>query len=105
MTAKARAEYWRTEADSVSRQRKHAPDESLDTLPALESLPSPTLWVDGQRLEVLEDLQGDYPTEPLNSARWIASQRILVTDDLAFNGVHPWLRGSTSVSRAARRKS
>ena len=75
MTARAVQEFKRT-ADTS----KH--------LPIPEALPAAEMSVDGQVIEFVEDLQGDYAAAPANTAVWIPSLRTLITDDLVSRGVH-----------------
>ena len=105
MTAATVAEYDRIRAGALASSKKRAPADTPDALPEATPLRDAFLSIDGQRVDILEDLQGDFAQAPLNSAVWIAAQRVLVTGDLAFNGVHPWHRKSTEVGRAAWRAS
>jgi glyoxylase-like metal-dependent hydrolase (beta-lactamase superfamily II) len=70
-------------------------------LPIPEALPADGMSVDGQEIKFITDLQGDYAAAPANTAVWIPSLRTLITDDLVFRGVHPWLTDSTPDTRAA----
>ncbi|MGD0142262.1 MAG: MBL fold metallo-hydrolase [Rhizomicrobium sp.] len=100
MTSKALGEFQRTVADSLAGERKSAPAETPNSLPTPAPLLS-RLTVDGVPLEVLANMQGDYPKTPANSPIWIPALRTLIADDVAFNGVHPWLAGSSEATRAA----
>lgn len=75
-----------------------------DSLPMPVVLPSTTLAVDGETIEVIPDLTGDVIT-PSNSALWIPSLRTVLAGDIVFNDVHPWLGSSDSASRVAWRTS
>lgn len=104
MTSKALAEFRRTVTDSLAREQKSAPTETPGSLPT----PVPLLGrleIEGRQLDVLADMQGDYPETPANSPVWIPSLRTLIADDVVFNGVHPWLAGSSPATRAAWRVS
>jgi glyoxylase-like metal-dependent hydrolase (beta-lactamase superfamily II) len=78
--------------------------EAPDSLIHPEALPPGGLSVDGERLEVIADLQGDVLT-PANSAIWIPSLGAVLAGDIVFNGVHPYLAASTEASRQAWRQS
>ncbi len=92
MTARAVDEFRRTVNPS-----KH--------LPVPEILPSAPMSIEGRVVEFMEDLQGDYAAAPANTMVWVPSLRTLITDDLVFRGVHPWLTDSTAATRAAWLKS
>ena len=83
--------------DSVKRRAPVMLPDSLVTVKPLEVM---HFTVDGERIEVLPDLQGDV-LKPLNSALWIPSLRAVIAGDVVFNGVHPWLAASTAETRAA----
>jgi glyoxylase-like metal-dependent hydrolase (beta-lactamase superfamily II) len=88
MTERAVQEFKRTVSPS-----KH--------LPVPESLPSSQMSIEGQVVDFIEDLQGDYAPAPANTLVWVPSLRTVITDDIVFRGVHPWLTGSTPETRAA----
>jgi glyoxylase-like metal-dependent hydrolase (beta-lactamase superfamily II) len=58
------------------------------------------MTIDGETIEFIKDLQGDYPARPANSMVWIPSLRALIADDVVFRGIHPWLAESTTETRA-----
>lgn len=105
MTPAALDEFQRTVADSLAGMKKRFPAEAPDSLPTPEALPDGGLAVDGQSIEVVRDLQGDYMEKAANSFLWIPSLRAVIAGDLVFNGVHPWLAGSTAKIRADWRHS
>jgi glyoxylase-like metal-dependent hydrolase (beta-lactamase superfamily II) len=70
-------------------------------LPVPESLPRPQMSIDGQVVDFVEDLQGDYAPVPANTLVWVPSLRTVISDDIVFRGVHPWLTDSTPETRAA----
>jgi glyoxylase-like metal-dependent hydrolase (beta-lactamase superfamily II) len=105
MAAAALDEFKRTVADSLAGMKKRFPSETPDSLPTPELLPSNPLTVDGYAIEIFTDMQGDYMEKPANSFLWIPSLRAVIAGDLVFNGVHPWLAGSTAKTRADWRKS
>ncbi len=78
-------------------------DLLADSVVTPRPLPSTTLTVDEQVIEIIPDLQGDV-LEALNSVVWIPSLRTLIAGDLVFNGVHAWLAASTPETRAAWRE-
>jgi glyoxylase-like metal-dependent hydrolase (beta-lactamase superfamily II) len=80
--------------------RSRQPALFPDSVIVPEVLPSPHLTVDGERVEILADRQGDVIT-PINSVVWIPSIRTLYASDLVFNGVHVWLGASNESTRAA----
>jgi glyoxylase-like metal-dependent hydrolase (beta-lactamase superfamily II) len=79
---------------------KEIPDSLI--MPQLP--PSSRLTIDGVAVEIVADQQGDV-LRPANSYLWIPSQRIVVTGDIVFNGVHVWLAASSDASRAEWRRS
>lgn len=105
MTLRALGEFDRTWKDALAGQKRYIPSETPDDVPRPTPLPSPEFILDGQKLVVLEDLGGDYPDVPVNSCICIPSSRTIVAGDLVFNGLHPWLAGSTKKSRMAWRDS
>jgi len=72
--------------------------EQPDSMVTPQVLPSNTLTVDGERVEVVPDIQGDV-LEPTNSFVWIPSLRTVIAGDIVFNHVHPWLAASDVASR------
>lgn len=92
----------------VEVRQMYASANILDRAPPVEPIASPLpntiLTVDGHRLEVVPDLQGDVPLEPANSVVWAPSLRILVAGDLAFDHVHVYMERSTPEIRAAWRR-
>ncbi|HST01345.1 MAG TPA: MBL fold metallo-hydrolase [Usitatibacter sp.] len=102
MTDTARSHYRmhiqeiRMQYSKGSRRAETPPAE-----PIAQALSGKTLVVDGQRVEVIADLQGDVADMPANSAIWVPSLRLLVAGDLAFEQVHPYLDESTPKGRAA----
>jgi len=98
MTAAAIEENKHLMAPYVTRPRKDWPPESPDSLVTPQVLPSTALTVDGERVEIVPDQQGDV-LRPSNSFVWIPSLRAVLTDDIVFNKVHPWLAASDAASR------
>lgn len=80
-------------------QKGKRANEAPPVEPLASPLPSMTLLVDGQRVQVIPDLQGDYHGKPLNSVVWLPSRRTLIAGDMAFDQVHLWLDKSTPDSR------
>jgi hypothetical protein len=74
--------------------------EAPDSLFHPQEYPAGGLAVDGVPVQLLADLQGDV-LNPTNSAIWIPALRAVLTGDIVFNGVHPYLAASTPASRAA----
>jgi glyoxylase-like metal-dependent hydrolase (beta-lactamase superfamily II) len=72
--------------------------ELPDSMVTAQALPSTTLTVDGVQVEIVADQQGDV-LEPANSFVWIPSLKTVITDDIVFNHVHPWLAASDVDSR------
>jgi glyoxylase-like metal-dependent hydrolase (beta-lactamase superfamily II) len=101
MTATALDEYQRTMPKFLEGFKKRLPAETPDALPTPEVLPTTKFQVDGRTIEIVPDLQGDYPDKPANSVVWIPSLEMVIAGDMTFNGVHPWLGGSTETGRAA----
>ena len=100
MTDAALAEFNRSSARYLASQKKQAPAETPDSLPAPTVLPSTILMVDGEAVQVIKDFQGDV-LHPMNSFVWIPSLKAVVAGDIVFNGIHPWLADSTDQTRAA----
>lgn len=92
MTATALAELQRTDAEAAKALNPTA-------------LPGNMMNVDGEAVEFIKDIQGDYPARPANSMVWVPSLKALLTDDVVFSGIHIWLADSTVETRAAWRKS
>ncbi len=88
----------RSAGDLAAEKRRPSP-EVPDALVTPQLLPSTPLTVDGQRIEVIQNLTGDV-RKPASSAVWIPSLRAALVADLAFSGIHPWLGDSTIASRA-----
>lgn len=105
MTSTALSEFKKTVEANLAGQKKYAPAETPDSVPVSEVLPSTRFTIDGRRIEIFPDLQGDYAARPANSFVWIPSLRTVVAGDITFSGVHPWLRGSTKHTRSQWRKS
>lgn len=61
-----------------------------DSLVTVKPLPSNTLTVDGEKLVIYPDVQGDV-IEAQNSFIWIPSLRTVLADDIVFNKVHVYL--------------
>jgi glyoxylase-like metal-dependent hydrolase (beta-lactamase superfamily II) len=99
ITPRALRAFQSTVAERLAVQRKQSPTETPDTLPTPQLLSGNDLSVDGQGVRLLADLQGDFGPSPSNTAVWVPSLRAVVAGDLAFEGVHPWLAGSTAASR------
>jgi glyoxylase-like metal-dependent hydrolase (beta-lactamase superfamily II) len=81
--------------------RSPAAHQAPQSEPDPEPLPGNALMVDGQRVELIADLQGDYGPAPHNSVVWVPSLRALIASDMAFDGVHVWSDKSTFAGRAA----
>jgi glyoxylase-like metal-dependent hydrolase (beta-lactamase superfamily II) len=98
MTSRALWEYDRTAQSFLSRQKRDEPAEAPDSLVTAHRLPSTTLTIDGERVEIVPDLQGDV-LAPSNSFVWIPSLGAVLAGDIVFNHVHPWLAASDVASR------
>lgn len=77
------------------------PQDAPPLEPIATPLPGTSLTVDGHRLEIIADLQGDVPRAPSNSVVWAPELSVLVAGDLAFDHVHVYLERSTPAVRAA----
>jgi glyoxylase-like metal-dependent hydrolase (beta-lactamase superfamily II) len=104
MTAAALDWYRRTAEQAFRAERSRRPEMFADSLIKPQQLPSNTLTVDGEVVEVIPDLYGDV-IEPVNSILWIPSLRTVLAGDVVFNGVHAWLGSSDPSSRRAWRSS
>jgi glyoxylase-like metal-dependent hydrolase (beta-lactamase superfamily II) len=98
MTAKALDRYNKVGPKTLDNMKKGDPALVPDSLVTAQPLPSTTLTVDGETVQIHPDEQGDV-LEPSNSFVWIPSLRAVLTDDIVFNKVHPWLAASDSASR------
>ena len=97
MTAKAIERFNAVGAKSLDAF-KSKPMMMPDSLVTPQLLPSTSMTVDGEQIEIHPDEQGDV-LQPSNSFIWIPSLRAVLTDDIVFNKVHPWLAASDSASR------
>jgi glyoxylase-like metal-dependent hydrolase (beta-lactamase superfamily II) len=104
MAASTLADFHERSAQDLAAERKRPNADAPDTLVTPQLLPQEPLTVDGNRLEVIADLNGDV-RKPASSALWIPSLRAVLVADLAFSGIHPWLGDSDTASRAAWRSS
>ena len=100
MTARGLWEYRRASQYFLDGQRRSRPTEAPDSLIPPRLLPKEPLTVDGERLEVIPDLQGDVLAAS-NSAVWIPSLQTVLAGDIVFNHVHPWLAASDTAARRA----
>ena len=98
MTEAALAHFERDGRDAFQGDKQRRGDVLADSVITPQVLPSNTLTVDGETIEILPDLQGDV-LEPLNSVVWVPSRSTIIASDLVFNGVHAWLGASDSASR------
>jgi glyoxylase-like metal-dependent hydrolase (beta-lactamase superfamily II) len=89
-------------ADYKKGSRAH---EAPDAEPTPDLLPAKTLTVDGQAVEIIADMPGDFPDHAANSAVWVPSLKTLIAGDLAFDNVHLWLDKSTPEHRAGWRNA
>jgi glyoxylase-like metal-dependent hydrolase (beta-lactamase superfamily II) len=99
MAASTLADFQERSQSDLAAERKRPNADAPETLVSPEVLP-PSLTVDGQRLEVIENLVGDV-RKPASTALWIPSLQAALVSDLAFNGVHPWLGDADMASRKA----
>jgi glyoxylase-like metal-dependent hydrolase (beta-lactamase superfamily II) len=104
MTGAGADDFRRTFQGYLDQLRKSAPAELPDSLISPTILTSMTLTVDGERVEIIPDLQGDVLSTS-NSVVWIPSLRAALTGDIVFNGTHPWAGSSDSTTRARWRES
>src|SRR5215472_9003557 len=98
MTPVGIEEFKRTSARFVDGLKKQAPAEAPDSLVTPQPLPSTSVTVDGERIEIVEDQQGDV-LRPSNSFVWVPSLRAVLAGDIVFNQVHPWFGASDVASR------
>ncbi len=61
-------------------------------------LKEPKLMLEGQTLEIHENVQGDSPD---NSYVWIPSIKTLIAGDIVYHGVHVWTAETTAAARKA----
>ncbi len=100
MTPRGVWEFRRVGNYFLEGQKRSRPTEAPDSLITPRLLPKEPLTVDGERLEIIPDLQGDVLLAS-NSAVWIPSLEAVLAGDIVFNGVHPWLAASDTASRRA----
>ena len=93
--------FW--EGFAPNRFKQERPGTVPDRLIKPELLQSNIIDLDGAKLEVIPDLDGDNPGT--NSVLWIPSLKTVLAGDVVFNGVHPWLGASDSASMVAWRNS
>lgn len=99
LTVAALEDFRQKSPGAITGMKKYVPAESPDTLPLPQVLPTSSLFVEGQAVEVRQG-QGD-DLNVTNSYVWIPSLRAVIAGDIVFNGVHVWLTNSTEQSRAA----
>jgi hypothetical protein len=98
MTAAAIAQFKVNGQRSLDGFRKTRAADSPDSLVTPLALPSTDLSVDGERVQIVPDLQGDV-LQPTNSFVWIPSILAVLAGDIVFNHVYPWLTASNVDSR------
>lgn len=104
MTESAIEEFKRTSDRSVRTMRLREPNEAPDSLVTPQVLPDPIIEINGERVVIMRDEQGDV-LRPTNSYVWIPSLRTVIAGDIVFNGVYPWLAASDVASRRRWRES
>jgi glyoxylase-like metal-dependent hydrolase (beta-lactamase superfamily II) len=80
--------------------KAQSPAEAPDSLVTPQPVPGTSFTVDGQRIEIVADQQGDV-LRPTNSFLWIPSLHAVVAGDIVFNGIHAWLGASSPEARVA----
>jgi glyoxylase-like metal-dependent hydrolase (beta-lactamase superfamily II) len=71
--------------------------DKITSKPAIpEPLATNSLELEGQKLEIVGDAQGD---EAANSYVWIPSLRTVVTGDIVYDRVYPWTAETTPADR------
>jgi hypothetical protein len=104
MTAASTDVFRRASQRFLDDLRKHQPAELPDSLVTPTLLATNVLTVDGERIEIVHDQQGDV-FQATNSFVWIPSLRAAIAGDIVFNHVHAWLGSSDSTTRARWRGS
>jgi glyoxylase-like metal-dependent hydrolase (beta-lactamase superfamily II) len=104
MTTAALAVFKENAPKYLAGMKAHAPSEAPDSLVTPQPLAVTTFTVDGERIEITPDQQGDVLT-PTNSFLWIPSLRAVVAGDIVFNGIHAWLGSSSPEARVAWHRS
>jgi glyoxylase-like metal-dependent hydrolase (beta-lactamase superfamily II) len=104
MTPAAISEFKEQAPKYLAGMKAHAPSEAPDSLVTPQPLPSTTLTVDGQTIEITPDQQGDV-LKPTNSFLWIPSLRAVLAGDIVFSGIHAWLGSSSPDARVAWHRS
>jgi glyoxylase-like metal-dependent hydrolase (beta-lactamase superfamily II) len=87
-----------TWAAKVKQWKPLYKDTITDKPPIPEPLATPTLELEGEKLEIVGDAQGDDST---NSYIWIPSLKTLVSGDIVYDGVYPWTAETTPETRKA----
>jgi glyoxylase-like metal-dependent hydrolase (beta-lactamase superfamily II) len=100
MTPAAIEEFKEKAPKYLAGMKAHQPSEAPDSLVTPQPLPGTTLTVDGEKIEITPDQQGDV-LKPTNSFLWIPSLRAVIAGDIVFNGIHAWLGASSPDARVA----
>jgi len=100
MTAAALEEFKRTSPRYLAGNKKSNPEETPNSLPTPEVLPTTIFTVDGEAVDVVKDYQGDV-LKTSNSFLWIPSLRAVIAGDVVFNGIYAWFGDSSVDSRRA----
>ncbi|HEY3500012.1 MAG TPA: MBL fold metallo-hydrolase [Polyangiaceae bacterium] len=81
------------------KQWKPLYKEAITDKPLIpEPLAAPALELEGEKLEITGDVQGD---ESANSYVWIPSLKAVVTGDIVYDAVFPWTAETTPEQRKA----
>ena len=104
MTSAGADDFRRTFQGFLDELRHSTPAALPDSLMQPTVLTSMTLTVDGERIEIIPDLQGDVHTTS-NSLVWIPALRTVIAGDIVFNGIHAWAGTSDPTTRAHWRES
>jgi glyoxylase-like metal-dependent hydrolase (beta-lactamase superfamily II) len=97
LTPKALERFKATSATAYDLTRKAIGTRGTfpDSLVTVRPLPSNTLTVDGAKVMIHPDEQGD-DIDSQNSFIWIPSLRAVLADDIVFNKIHPFLAAATT---------
>jgi glyoxylase-like metal-dependent hydrolase (beta-lactamase superfamily II) len=82
--------------EKINKWQKILGSGAASHVVAIEKFDANFIEFEGSRIEVLKDLQGDTSE---NTMLWIPGQRILISGDILFNGMHVYTAETDSKSR------
>src|SRR3984893_11301011 len=82
--------------EKIDKWQKILGSGATSRVVAIEKFDGNFIAFDGSRIEVLKDVQGDTDE---NTMLWIPGQRILISGDVLFNGMHVYTAETDSKAR------